>query len=52
MAGDLCVSEGVRGTMLDDVPHIAPGICAVVLLGFLALFTTTGIRGFRRRAID
>ena len=46
------VSEGVRGTMLDDVPHIAPGICAVVLLGFLALFTTTGIRGFRRRAID
>lgn len=46
------VSEGVRGTLLASVTHIAPGICVLVLLGFLAIFTTTGIRGFRRRAID
>ena len=46
------VSEGLRGQLLGSVKHIAPATCALVLLGFLALFTTTGIRGFRRRAID
>ena len=46
------VSEGVRGTLLRSTPHIAAPVCALVLLGFLALFTTTGIRGFTRRAID
>ena len=46
------VSEGVRGTLVSSVPHIPALLCAVVLVGFLALFTGTGIRGFRRRAID
>lgn len=46
------VSEGVRGTLVESVPHIPAWVCAVVLVGFLALFTWTGVRGFRRRAID
>jgi ABC-2 type transport system permease protein len=46
------VSEGVRGTLVGSVPHIPPYVCALALLGFLALFTGTGLRGFRRRAID
>ena len=46
------VSEGLRGTLLPGVPHIVTGLCVVVLVGFLALFTVTGIRGFDRRAID
>ncbi len=46
------VSEGVRGTLLPGVPHLPASLCALVLVGFLALFTTTGIRGFRRRALD
>ena len=46
------VSEGVRGTLLSSTPHIAPAVCALALLGFLALFTATGIRGFTRRAVD
>ena len=46
------VSEGVRGTMLRGVPHLQPLPCALALLGFFAVFTVTGLRGFRRRAID
>jgi ABC-2 type transport system permease protein len=46
------VSEGVRGTLVEDVPHIPAVVCFLALLGFLALFTGTGIRGFRKRAID
>lgn len=46
------VSEGVRGTLLPSTPHIGPLVCALVLLGFLAVFTATGVRGFRKRAID
>ncbi len=46
------VSEGVRGAMVPSVPHIPAWVCQLALLGFLALFTGTGIRGFRRRAVD
>ena len=46
------VSEGVRGTMVPDVPHIPAWGCALALLGFGALLTATGVRGFRRRALD
>jgi ABC-2 type transport system permease protein len=46
------VSEGVRGAMVPDVPHIPFWICALALLGLLALFLGLGIRGFRRRALD
>jgi ABC-2 type transport system permease protein len=46
------VSEGVRGQMLSGVDHIPPAVCVLALLGFLAAFTLTGIRGFLRRALD
>ncbi len=46
------VSEGVRGQMLGRVPHIPTTVCALALCGFIATFSATGIRGFRRRAID
>ncbi|MHB1533895.1 MAG: ABC transporter permease [Acidimicrobiales bacterium] len=45
-------SEGIRGQMLPSVRHIAPWICLLALLGFLGLFTSAGIRGFRWRALD
>jgi ABC-2 type transport system permease protein len=46
------VSEGLRGAMTPEVPHIAPWVCLVVLAGAVGLFGWLGIRGFRRRAID
>ena len=46
------VSEGVRGVMVPGVPHIPLWLCAVALVGFLALLTGTGVRGFLRRALD
>ena len=46
------VSELMRGSLTPDVPHIAPWICVVVLLGAIAFLMTIGIRGFYRRAID
>jgi hypothetical protein len=29
-----------------------PWVCLLALVGFLAAFTTVGLYGFRRRAID
>lgn len=46
------VSEGLRGTLLPEAPHIPAWVCALALLGFLALLTATGLRGFLRRALD
>ncbi|MEJ5943783.1 ABC transporter permease [Pseudokineococcus basanitobsidens] len=46
------VSEGLRGTLVPGTPHIPVWLCALVLVGFLALLTATGIRGFLRRALD
>lgn len=45
-------AEGVRAAMVPDVPHIQPWICIAVLLVSAAVFTGTGLVGFRRRAID
>lgn len=45
-------SEGVRAVLVPDVPHIPPWICIVVLIAAAAIFTTTGIKGFLRRAIS
>jgi ABC-2 type transport system permease protein len=44
-------AEGVRAAMVPEIPHIAPWICVVVLLGSCAVFTVAGIVGFRRRAL-
>ncbi len=46
------VSELMRGSLTPSVPHIAPWICLVVLLGAITLLLTVGTRGFYRRAID
>ncbi len=46
------VSEGLRGTLTPSTPHIPQALCVAVLVGFLALFTATGVRGFLRRALD
>ncbi len=46
------VSEGMRAALTPSVPHMRPWICLLALVGSLALFTFTGVRGFLRRAID
>lgn len=46
-------SEAMRGAALGDgIPHMALWICPLALVGFLAVFTYVGVRGFWRRAID
>jgi ABC-2 type transport system permease protein len=46
------VSEGMRGALVPAVPHIRAPICIGALLLSLAIFSTIGIRGFMRQAID
>ena len=46
------VSEAMRAALVPSVPHIAPGICVVVLAGALTVLMALGVRGFYRRAID
>jgi ABC-2 type transport system permease protein len=46
------VSEALRGQMVPDLPHLPLWVCAVALLGFLAVFGVTSLVGFRRRALD
>ena len=46
------VSEGMRGTLTPATPHIPVWSCVLVLVGFLALFTATGLKGFLHRALD
>jgi ABC-2 type transport system permease protein len=45
------VSEGLRGAMTPQVPHIAPWICLAVLLVATGGLTALGIFGFFRRAL-
>ena len=46
------ISEGMRAALVPTVPHMHPWVCVTGLLVALTVFTTTGLRGFRRRAID
>lgn len=47
------VSELMRGAMVpDEVPHIPPWVCIVVLIPAVSVLLTVGLRGFYRRAID
>lgn len=47
------VSELLRGALVpEQVPHIQPWICIVVLIFAVSVLLTVGIRGFYRRAID
>jgi ABC-2 type transport system permease protein len=44
-------SEGVRAALVPQFPHLNPWVSLAALAGFGALFTLTGMRGFRRRAL-
>jgi ABC-2 type transport system permease protein len=46
------VSEGMRGALVPEVPHIAPWICLLVLPLAIAALLAIGVRGFFRRAVD
>jgi ABC-2 type transport system permease protein len=46
------VSESLRGALVPRVPHIAPWVCLLVLVGAICALMTIGVRGFYRRAID
>ncbi len=46
------VSEALRAQMAPGVPHLPLWGCALALLGFLAVFATAALIGFRRRALD
>ena len=46
------VSESMRAALVPNVPHIAPWVCVVVLIGSIGALMATGLRGFYRRAID
>ncbi|MGD0392522.1 MAG: ABC transporter permease [Acidimicrobiales bacterium] len=45
------VSEGLRGLMAPNVPHIQTWICFVVAIGSLVVLMVVGMAGFRRRAL-
>jgi ABC-2 type transport system permease protein len=45
------VSEGLRGMMAPNVPHIQTWICFVVAVASLIVLTTIGMVGFLRRAL-
>jgi ABC-2 type transport system permease protein len=46
------VSEGLRGAMTPQVPHIQPWICIAVLFGSTVALTLLGMWGFFRRALS
>jgi len=46
------VSEGMRGVLTPDVPHMPVWVCLLVLVGAIGLLGTFGVRGFLRRALD
>lgn len=46
------VSEGMRGALVPDVPHMLPWVCLLALVGACLVFGATGVRFFLRRALD
>lgn len=46
------ISEGMRGALIPQLPHMAPWICVLALLAACAIFGTLGIQFFLRRALD
>lgn len=44
-------SEGARAAMSPQISHIHPWISVLALIGYGTVFTITGIRGFRYRAL-
>jgi ABC-2 type transport system permease protein len=45
------VSEGLRGLMVPNVPHIQTWICFVAAVGAWLVLTAIGMIGFLRRAL-
>ncbi|GGM09716.1 MULTISPECIES: ABC transporter permease [Micromonospora] len=46
------VSEGVRGALLPDVPHLPGWLCLTVLTGTAVALTWVSVRCFIRRAVQ
>ncbi len=46
------VSEGLRGLMVPQVPHIATWACFVVAVAYLVVLMVIGMYGFNRRALS
>jgi ABC-2 type transport system permease protein len=46
------VSEGVRGALLPDVPHLPGWLCLAVLTGIAVTLTWVSVRCFTRRAVQ
>ncbi len=45
------ISEGLRGLMAPEVPHIQTWICFVVAIASLVVLMAVGMAGFNRRAL-
>jgi ABC-2 type transport system permease protein len=43
-------AEGVRAAIVPEVPHLAPWISVLAMVGFGLLFSAIGMIGFRRRS--
>ncbi|WP_214370972.1 ABC transporter permease [Pseudonocardia sp. H11422] len=46
------VSEGVRASLVPQVPHLSLALCLLVTVVAIVVFALLGIRGFLRRALD
>jgi ABC-2 type transport system permease protein len=46
------MSEGVRASLVPQVPHMRPWIAGIMLIVATILLIFSGVRGFLRRAID
>ncbi|MEU6264277.1 ABC transporter permease [Saccharopolyspora shandongensis] len=46
------VSEGMRGALLPEVPHMPPWVCVLALVIATVVFGALGIKFFLRRALD
>lgn len=46
------VSEGLRGALTPQIPHIPGWVCFLALVASCLLFGAIGIQGFVRRALD
>jgi ABC-2 type transport system permease protein len=44
-------SEGLRGTLVPQFPHLSNAVVFGGLIGFNALFVTLGLRQFRKKAV-
>jgi ABC-2 type transport system permease protein len=46
------VSEGMRGALLPNIPHMPAWLCVLALLAATVIFGALGIKFFLRRALD